>query len=298
LIKDFCNLGQPCAMPKNTTFCKEWGFTDDAQPMPSEAFITVYMIVLALAGLILGVMIRSLRPQAVRELLQGAGVAMHKVAKTASELERKIFHLCGLLVPLIYQLLLIQGYSRSLCVRICWTITIVGVGSDFMRVHVPFVRNNWPLKSILRDQEQNQLCGGSYFSLGCTLAIHLFAPVIAMTSIIFLVMGDMCAALIGRSFGQSICSIKIGPGGKKSVEGSAAMFVVCLVFGCTIYSQVHLREYAVVIAALVATLTELYEPLGINDNVTIPLLSGVALTFGFARTYSCEPARNPLLWYS
>lgn len=62
-----------------------------------------------------------------------------------------------------------------------------------------------------------------YFSLGCTLAIQIFAPVIAMTSILFLVMGDMTAALIGRSFGQSVCSMKIGPDRKKSVEGSAAM---------------------------------------------------------------------------
>merc|ERR1712151_1327667 len=149
-----------------------------------------------------------------------------------------------------------------------------------------------PLKGILRDKEQGQLCGGTYFSLGCTLAIHFFAPVIAMTSIIFLVMGDMSAALIGRSFGQSICSLKIGPGAKKSVEGSAAMFVVCFVFGCTIFSEVHLREYAVCIGALVATLTELYEPFGINDNVTIPVLSSLALTFGFARIYSCEPTHN------
>ena len=193
-----------------------------------------------------------------------------------------------------------------------------------------------------------------YFSLGCTLAIQIFAPVIAMTSILFLVMGDMTAALIGRSFGQSVCSMKIGPERKKSVEGSAAMclrrmggihvvrrcmmlweswnckwirtlenqylphtdknhdfwfpplalrFLTCFVppaaqrererdnacssrdnvsttqflptkavelfevFGCTIFSPVHLREYAVVIGSLVATLTELYEPFGINDNV-------------------------------
>eukprot|EP00440_Ansanella_granifera_P070493 gb/GFBE01076496.1/.p1 GENE.gb/GFBE01076496.1/~~gb/GFBE01076496.1/.p1 ORF type:complete len:285 (+),score=42.72 gb/GFBE01076496.1/:1-855(+) len=282
----------------NKTYCKEWATTSEAQPLPSEPFLTGYMIILALVALVCGIGIRSLRPEAIWKLLQDAGVAVGKVKKTASEIERKIFHLCGLLVPLIYQLLLSHGVPRSFCVQLCWSITICGAGADWMRVHVPFVRDNWPLKSILRDQEQTQLCGGSYFSLGCTLAIHLFAPVIAMTSIIFLVMGDMSAALIGRSFGQSICSVKIGPGGKKSVEGSAAMFLVCLVFGCTIYSQVHLREYAVVIGALVATLTELYEPFGMNDNVTIPILSGIALTFGFARTYSCEPARNPLLWYS
>lgn len=280
----------------NTTYCKEWA-TEEALPLPSQPFLTAYMTVLALAALVLGVTIRSLRPQAIRQLLKDAGVAMHKVKSTATEIERKIFHLCGLLVPLTYQLLLTHGVSRGFCVTLCWLITVVGVCCDYLRVHVPFVRDHWPLKSILREKEANQLCGGSYFSLGCTLAIQVFAPVIAMTSILFLVMGDMTAALIGRSFGQSVCSMKIGPGGKKSVEGSAAMFLTCFVFGCTIFSPVHLREYAVVIGALVATLTELYEPFGINDNVTIPLLSGVALTFGFARTYSCEPARSPLLWY-
>ncbi|CAJ1434862.1 unnamed protein product [Effrenium voratum] len=308
------------AMP-NTTYCKEWVTTDEALPLPSQPFLTAYMTVLALVALVLGVTIRSLRPQAslqvglsaltvgakcdrpcsvcqaVRRLLADAGVAMHKVKKTATEIERKIFHLCGLLVPLTYQLLLTHGVSRGFCVKLCWTITVIGVSCDWLRVHVPFVRDHWPLKSILREKEATTLCGGSWFSLGCTLAIQVFAPVIAMTSILFLVMGDMTAALIGRSFGQSVCSMKIGPGGKKSVEGSMAMFMTCFVFGCTIFSPVHLREYAVVIGSLVATLTELYEPLGINDNVTIPLLGGVALTFGFARTYSCEPARSPLLWY-
>merc|ERR1711920_339638 len=163
---------------------------------------------------------------------------------------------------------------------------------------MPIVQRNWPLKSILRDKEFSQLSGGSYFSLGCCLTVWIFPPVIAMTSIIFLVLGDMSAALIGRSFGRSLCTVAIGPGGKKSVEGSAAMFVTCFVFGCTIFSQVHLREYAVFFAALTATLAELYEPFGLNDNISIPVLSALALAFGFERTYSCDPSRNPLHWHS
>eukprot|EP00438_Fugacium_kawagutii_P008250 Skav226269 [mRNA] locus=scaffold2708:274277:274837:- [translate_table: standard] len=83
-----------------------------------------------------------------------------------------------------------------------------------------------------------------------------------MTSILFLVMGDMTAALIGRSFGQSVCSHSL-TAPKDRVNDS----MVVEVFGCTIFSPVHLREYAVVIGSLVATLTELYEPFGINDNV-------------------------------
>lgn len=265
--------------------------------MPSETFLTAYMVSLSLAALVLLVSIKTLRQKDLRKLLSDLGVAVSKITKTAAEIERKVFHLCGLLVPLIYQILLSLGWSQKACGRIVWSITVSGGILDLLRVHSPWVQRNWPLKSILRDTEQNQLCGGSYFSLGCTLAIHFFAPVIAMTSIIFLVLGDMSAALIGRSFGRSIVTIGVGPGGKKSVEGSCAMFVICFVFGCTIFSQVHLREYPVFLASLIATLVELYEPFGINDNVAIPVLSSLTLTFGFARTYSCEPTSNPLLWY-
>lgn len=282
----------------NRTYCKVWAATHDDPVFPSESFLTSYMVGLSVAALVLVVRLKSLRPKDLSGLLQKMGVAVEKVAKTASEIERKTFHLCGLLVPLIYQVLLKNGASQWECSRICWCITIVGCSTDLARVHIPFVQRNWPLKSILRDKEHGQLCGGSYFSLGCTLAVYMFPPVIAMTSIIFLVLGDMSAALIGRSFGRSICKVGIGPGGKKSVEGSAAMFAVCFVFGCSIFSQVHLREYAVFIAALTATLAELYEPFGLNDNVSIPVLTSLALSFGFQRTYSCEPSRNPLHWHS
>lgn len=282
----------------NTTYCKIWATTDEVQQLPSEAFLTAYMIVLALAGFSLLLAVRTLRPQDMKKLLREAGVAINKVAKTAKEIERKVFHLCGLLVPLIYQIMLSYRFEKSTCIAIVLTISVVGTSIDYLRVHVPYVHQNWPLKSILREKEIDKLCGGTYFSWGCTLAIALFDPVIAMTSIIFLVLGDMSAALIGRSFGQSICSMRIGPGGKKSVEGSVGMFVCCFVFGCTIFSQVHIREYAVFVASLIATLAELYEPLGINDNVSIPVLSSIALTFGFTRTFNCEPTRSPLLWYS
>jgi len=285
-------------MVNTNYFCKVWATTDEVKQLPSDSFLTAYMVVLAIVGLGVCLLIKNMRPQDVRRQLQAAGVAFHKVASTAREIDRKIFHLAGLLVPLIYQVLLTYGVDKSFCVGICWTLTVVGVTSDVLRVYVPVVRRNWPLKGILREREQNQLCGGSYFTLGCTLAIHLFDPVIAMTSIIILVLGDLMAALIGRSFGQSVCNMKIGPGGRKSVEGSVGMFMISFIVGCTIFSQVHLREYAVFVASLVATLVELYEPFGINDNVSIPVLSSLALTFGFARTFSCEPARSPLLWYA
>jgi len=278
------------------SYCKVWAATQD-DPV-SETFLTAYMVALSVAALALIIRIKSLRPKDMSTLLEQAGVAIDKVAKTSREIERKTFHLAGLLVPLIHQTLLYFGATHCFCCGIVWSITIVGWACDLARLHVPFVGRHWPGKSILRDDEMDKLSGGSYFSLGCTLAVSLFPPSIAMTSVIFLVIGDMAAALIGRSFGKSICKVGIGPEGKKSFEGSAAMFLVCFVVGCTVFSEVHLREYAVFIAALAATLAELYTPFGLNDNVSIPVMAGIALMFGFQRTYSCEPSRNPLHWQS
>jgi len=108
-----------------------------------------------------------------------------------------------------------------------------------------------------------------------------------MVSILFLVLGDISAAIIGVSFGGDACIVKLGRAGKKSLEGSLAMFLVCFVTGCTVFAGVELREYAAFVGALAATLTELYEPFGVNDNLTIPLISSVALQLGFKRIETC-----------
>ena len=74
------------------------------------------------------------------------------------------------------------------------------------------------LKKILRKHEIGQLCGACYFSLGCTVSLTCFPPSVAMTSIVWLVLGDLSAALIGRSFGGDIVAVKLGREGKKSLE--------------------------------------------------------------------------------
>ena len=94
--------------------------------------------------------------------------------------------------------------------------------------------------------------------------------------------GDMSAAVFGISFGKTKLY------GKKSLQGTFAMFVVCVVIGVGLFIDVHMREYPVVLAAFIASITELYEPFGINDNMTISLFSCLALQFGFHRIATCE----------
>jgi diacylglycerol kinase (CTP) len=197
----------------------------------------------------------------------------------------------GLGVPLLYQVLISSyGWTQSDYSKFCWFITSGIWLGDLIRISVPASNAFFPftlLNKIMRDHERHQLSGTCYFSLGCTIAITLFPPAVATTSIIWLVLGDMSAALIGVSCGGDIVVVKMGRGGKKSMEGSAAMFVVCVVVGMVAFSGRYLNEYPVFLGALTATIVELYEPFQINDNLSIPVISSLALQWGLSRIDRC-----------
>jgi len=254
---------------------------------PSNVFLLELLLAISLISIGGTVAFKRLRRPAA--FVKACGVRARKVQRTMQEVERKTFHLATLLVPIIHQILLSVDWSNDDCVKLCWLITAAGWTADLARVHgPPWARRLFPLKRLLRESEKNRITGGCYLSLGCTLTMAISPPSITMASILFLVLGDLSAAIIGVSFGKETVSLKLGRQGKKSAEGSAAMLVVCFVVGCTVFGGVELREYPVAIGAIVATLTELIEPFGLNDNVTIPVFSSIALQFGFSRISSCH----------
>ena len=216
---------------------------------PSNGFLIELLLAISLISIGGTVAFKRLkRPHA---FVKACGVRARKVQRTMQEVERKTFHLATLLVPIIHQILLSVGWSNAECVKLCWVITAVGWTADLARVHGPeWAKRLFPLKRLLRESEKNRITGGCYLSLGCTLTMAISPPSITMASILFLVLGDLSAAIIGVSFGKETVSLKLGRQGKKSAEGSAAMLVICFVVGCTAFCGVELREYPVAIGAL------------------------------------------------
>jgi len=258
---------------------------------PSNSYLIEYLIALSMISLSATLAFKLAASPS--KMVEACGVSIRRVAKAVREIERKVFHTCGLLVPLTHQLLLRYGVSNTHCTALCVAITVVGWVADLSRIHIPWVERNWPMRSILREREHKRLTGACFFSLGCTMTIAISPPSIAMASILFLVLGDMSAAIIGVSFGGDKVLAKLGREGKKSMEGSTAMFCVCFVVGCSMFAGIHLREYPVFFGAFAATLTELYEPLRLNDNLTIPFFASLAMQWAFARIQTCgvpEPA--------
>ena len=126
--------------------------------------------------------------------------------------------------------------------------------------------------SLLRTHEKQKITGTGYYLLSSLLSVLFFKKELAITCLSFLVLGDMFAAIIGTRFGRT----KILP--NKSLEGSLACFAVCLVIGLFIARLFpeHLTPQIVTIGAFTATIVEML-PLGIDDNLTIPLISGLVM---------------------
>lgn len=273
-------------------YCKEWEVKRELSEVSND-FLTVYMVVMVFGALTYAAAIWVMRGRELRKILQDAGVAVHKVTNVAWEIERKRFKLVGLGVPMVHQIMLNLGFSNNVFVAFAWTFTVSWVCADIMRIYkVPVLGQvwDWLFKDILRQNEQAELSQASYFLIGCCVAVHLFAPVVAMTSIIFLVFGSASSALMTRSFGKSVVNAgtDVGTGHRStSIEGSTAMFLVCFVFGCSIFHGTYLREYFVFWGALAATLFEYHQPFGISYNMSIPIVTSIVLTLGYERALSC-----------
>ena len=182
----------------------------------------------------------------------------------ARELRRKSIHLLGLVFPILYVFT-----TRHTAIIVVGVLLALVLGADLLKALLPafrgiFVRIFAPM---LRSQERKGgLTGATYYLIGSFLCILLFDKTLAIVCLCFLTLGDLFAALIGKQWGR----IKLFA--RKSLEGSLACFVVCT----GIALLIGLHPIVAIVGALVATLIELL-PTGVDDNITIPLISGLAM---------------------
>ena len=198
------------------------------------------------------------------------------------EFRRKGFHLAGLIIPGVYYVGLKvaqDGHpllSRSNATIGLGVITALYFVFEILRVLSPranefCVRR---LRFLMRRGEVRQITGSGYYLLGSCFAVALFEPPIAIAGILFMVLGDPTAAIIGKAFGRT----RLLP--DKTLEGSLACVATCFVIGAVLFRQVG-EGWAdgaqlALVGAVAAAVGELL-PLRINDNVTMPVIAGLAL---------------------
>ncbi len=188
-------------------------------------------------------------------------------------LARKIWHMAGVFGMFLAYVFLPE--TVSLIILALSVLLFLPV--DFLRHKNPAF-NDWivhAFKPIMRDHEVHKIAGSTYLLCGVCLIVAAFPrPVVALT-LLFLAFADPIASFVGIKYGKD----KVF--GHKSIQGFMAAFVVCTVATAIylIYYNVMFDRVIVVslLAGLIGALAELV-PIGkIDDNFTLPVLSGLGL---------------------
>ncbi len=215
------------------------------------------------------------------------------------EIGRKILHIfSGTLIPggIFYIPLWVPRFDwlptppdpRIYPALILGVLTVIFVGIDLIRLHVPAISKMFlaSFGSMLRKEESHKLTGATYiFASGfiCSLLFMNQRHIAAIVLSTF-IWGDAVAALVGQSIGK----IKIG---KKSLEGSLACFILCLVmyYGLFPLAPELLESWGglppislALLGSFAVTIMELFpvkvgSTFELNDNLTVPVVTGILL---------------------
>ena len=180
------------------------------------------------------------------------------------ELRRKSIHLAALLIPLGLYLvpesaaLLVLGFLAGACLT-----------ADLLRMRIPaltrlFFKIFGPL--LKEHEKRKHLTGSTYLLIAAFLCVWGFGSKIATVALLYLILGDTTAALVGRRWGR----IRLG---RKTLEGSASCLIICVAVALLFPS---VPTYAALAGAVAATFVE-WLPWPIDDNLAIPLTAGLTI---------------------
>lgn len=186
----------------------------------------------------------------------------------AQELWRKGTHIGALVIPGCYYAL---GLSASQMLTIMVPVALLMLLIDISRLRqwLFWRKIAAPIGGrMIRGHEQaGDFTGATYILISVCLTVAMYTKPIAIAALTYIIVGDTLAALIGRRFGRHRF-------GRKSLEGSLA----CL--AGTMLAAIFVPDVALPVAicgAVVATATEALST-RIDDNISVPIISGLAMT--------------------
>ena len=124
-------------------------------------------------------------------------------------------------------------------------------------------------------EEQGRITGATYLACASLAALLLYPPSVAALALLFHAWGDPAAAMVGSRFGR-IRLPHLGPARPqtKSLEGSLAFASVSLVVSAVLWASGAFDVFwPAALGALAAAVVELVR-LPVDDNLTVPLVSG------------------------
>ena len=186
-----------------------------------------------------------------------------------SEFARKAIHISNAIIPLSYLYLFQEKIDMIIILAfflvLCFFIEIAR--KENYLVSIFFSKR---LSFMMRDLEKKgEITGATWVFVGALFTILLIPYPYSIYSLLFLSVGDTFAAIIGMKFPF----IRVGG---KTISGSISGFIACVIVGLII--DISISYQILLFGAFIAMLIELL-PLPINDNVSIPIFSGLSMYY-------------------
>jgi dolichol kinase len=194
-------------------------------------------------------------------------------------LARKVWH-CGMGVTmaLIYGI----GMTKPMAVTVLFIAFVFFTSAEYARLKFPGV-NQFAIKvmgPIMRKHEVEKISGTPFYIGSVLLSVTIFPKLIAILSILFLAIGDPISSIFGILWGD------LGPrfaNGKSLIGTAAGMGICCVItFVTMILNSIPAgAAFLISLAGGLAGGGAEMIPLEIDDNFSIPLVSGLALWVTF-----------------
>ncbi len=203
---------------------------------------------------------------AILPIIRGEQLESHDHTLARSTIFRETIHIGGFLVPVVCKYLL----SYQIVVLLVFGVMILYTVSEIRRMFgmkTPVF--SAVTKRAARKSEYPELVAApAFYALGIVFPLIIFAPQIGYASVAVLTFGDGFASIFGRKFGNTNIPFNKG----KYLEGTIFGFLFAFAG-----SLLFVTPFEALVASAAGMLFEAL-PLPLNDNLTIPLASGLALT--------------------
>ena len=195
-----------------------------------------------------------------------------KLSALREEAKRKTVHICGVAIPVLYLFLpkdlIVLGFVLSLfIIFIIEWLRFRGV------VSLPFLRKN----------EKKEIGAHVFFVIGAFISILIFEKSIAIAAICMLAIGDAASALAGEV--MSVNNPEMQGKRMKPPTVMLVMFVTCLIIGWLVLHSLPVAVFGALGATIADGVPFKVQKVAINDNLTIPLFSGLMMSFGSLLTF-------------
>ena len=184
---------------------------------------------------------------------------------TRNLLIREAIHMGGLLVPIFC----ILYFPPLIMASLIFSVTMLYIVSETLRM----LGRNVPLFEFVtrtaagKGEYHEFVTAPIFYAFGIIFALMLFPQPTGYVAIAVLTLGDGLASLAGRWLGER----KISFNKNKSIEGSLA-FIISAFGGALLFTD----PIRAMMASAVGTIVEIL-PLPVNDNLAIPMFTGLTL---------------------